>query len=320
MSKTFLSKNSSYFFFLILFALLFLLPLFINSPYVLHVAVMVFLNATLAMGWNFIARTGLGSFGHAAYAGIGAYTAVLLVTKLDAPFWLAFIGAGLMGIITGFLYAKITVGLRRIYLAISTFAAQEILVGVYTNFHTVFGGAGGIAHIPQPPGLSNTTQFYFVALILMVAFFYILYRLSKSRFGILTSGLAQSESLEQSVGINTNNIRLTSFVLGAVSASLAGCILAFFITAINPEMFSMVLSTNVLCYGVVGGLGSIPGGMVGAAALTILSQVLYRFGSFTSLIFGVLLILVIILAPAGLWGFPYRKWWSAIFKSKKAVS
>jgi branched-chain amino acid transport system permease protein len=316
MNKSFFAKYASMIFFLVALVVLLLLPLVLKSPYILHVSVMVFINAVLAMGWNFIARTGLGSFGHAAWAGIGAYTSVLLVTKLNFPFWAAFIISGLMGLFIGFLYARITVGLRRIYLAISTFAVQEILVGVYTNFHTVFGGAGGIAHIPQPSNLDSTIEFYFVGLALMAVVFFVLYRLSKSRFGILTAGLAQSESLEQSVGINTNNIRLTSFVLGASSAAMAGALLAFFITAINPEMFSLALSTNTLTYGVVGGLGSVPGGVIGAGVLTVLSQLLYRFGTYTSLIFGSLLILTILFLPGGLAGMPWGKWGRAIFKRK----
>jgi len=318
MNKNSLSRFTTPIVFLVIFAVLLILPAFIKSPYVLHVSVMVFLNALLAIGWSFIARTGLSSFGHAAYAGIGAYTAVLLVTKLNTPFWLAFVCAGLMAFIIGFLYARITVGLRRIYLAMTTMAVQEILIGVYTNFHTVFGGAGGIAHIPTPQGLSTTTEFYFVSLILMAVVFFILWRLSKSRFGVLTSGLAQSESLEQSVGINTNNIRLTSFVLGATAAGLSGCLLAFFITAINPEMFGMSLSTNTLVYGVIGGLGSVQGAVVGAGVLTVLSQVLYRFGTYTSLIFGALLVITIIFLPGGLAGIPWNKLGRAIFKSKKA--
>ena len=297
----------------------FLLPLYVKDTYFLHVLIMICFNAIFAMGQSFIAKMGFTSFGHGAYAGIGAYTAVLSVIRFGLPFWLAFLLSGAVALIISFLFARVTLGLRRVYFAITTFALAEILIGIYTNFHTSFGGAGGISSIPHPAGIETHAQYYYFSLTLMVITYIVLFRLSTSRFGMLCDGLNQSESLEESVGIDTRQVRIVTFVVACTFAGLAGCIMAFFLTAINPNMFGVHLSTHIIIYAVVGGLASITGAVVGAALLTVVGQLLYELGALTSLVFGAILIITVVFIPGGLAHAPWRRAASIILNKRKAV-
>lgn len=293
--------------YLILFALLilaFLVPVGVTNPYIIHILIIMYLNIVLAMGLTLIFKGGALSFGHAAYAGIGAYTSVLLVTMGGMTFWVAFLLAGLVTALVALFIGGITLGVRGIYFTITTFALTEVLKGIYIAYPDFFGGPGGIRDIPSPPGIETKGEFYYLVLFFALISFFIFYRMgrSKSSFGIVCDGLKLNELLEESLGINTKKIRITVFVVGCVFAGFAGSFMAYYLKQINPETFGIHTSIDSIVFCAVGGFGSIPGAVIGAVGLTVIGELLYGIGTYKSLVFGALLISIVLFLPGGVMG------------------
>jgi branched-chain amino acid transport system permease protein len=297
-------KMRKYSILLVGLALIFALPLYVKNPYLVHIFIMMYLNIALALGLTMIFKAGALSFGHAAYAGIGAYTSALLVTVLHIPFWIAFLSAGAVTALIALFIGGITLGVRGIYFTITTFAFTEVLRGVYIAYPNPFGGPGGIRGIPPPPGIETKAQFYYMALVFVLIAFYVFYRMahSKSSFGIICDGLKLNELLEQSVGINTKSVRILVFVIGCTFAGFAGSILVHYLTQINPETFGIHISIDVIVFCAAGGFGSVIGAVIGATVLSIIGELLYGIGTYKSLVFGAMLILIVLFLPKGIVG------------------
>lgn len=285
------------------------LPLWIKNPYIVHIFIMMYLNIVLAMGLSMIFKAGALSFGHAAYAGIGAYTSVLLVTTLNIPFWIAFLLAGVVTALVALFIGGITLGVKGIYFTITTFAFTEVLKGIYIAYPNPFGGPGGIRGIPHPPGIETKEQFYYMALVFVLVSFFTFYKMahSKSSFGIICDGLKLNELLEQSLGINTKAVRILVFIIGCTFAGFAGSIFAHYLRQINPETFAIHTSIDIIVFCAVGGFGSIIGAVIGATSLTMIGELLYGIGTYKSLVFGAMLILIVLFLPEGIMGFISQK-------------
>ena len=280
----------------------FLLPLGISNPYVIHIFIIMFLNIVLAMGLTLIFKGGALSFGHAAYAGIGAYTSVLLVTRLDVPFWIAFLLAGAVTVLIALIIGGITLGVRGIYFTITTFALTEVLRGAYMSYPALFGGPGGINGIPSPPGIVSKIDYYYLALVFSLISFFVFNRITnnKSSFGIVCDGLKLNEILEESLGINTKAVRITVFAIGCAFAGFSGSIMGHYLGQINPDTFGIHTSIDVIVFCAAGGFGNIYGAVVGSVVLTILGELLYGIGNYKSLVFGGILILIVLFFPGGI--------------------
>ena len=289
---------------LVALALIFALPFYVTNAYIVHIFIMMYLNIVLALGLTMIFKAGALSFGHAAYAGIGAYTSVLMATGLHMPFWIAFLLAGAVTALIALFIGGITLGVRGIYFTITTFAFTEVLRGIYIAYPHPFGGPGGIRGIPPPPGIETKAQFYFMALLFVLIAFYVFYKMAHSRssFGIICDGLKLNELLEQSLGINTKNVRILVFVIGCTFAGFTGSILAHYLTQINPETFGIHVSIDVIVFCAAGGFGSVVGAVIGATVLTIVGELLYGIGTYKSMVFGGLLILIVLFLPQGIVG------------------
>jgi branched-chain amino acid transport system permease protein len=294
------------------------LPSWTENLYIVHMLIMMYLNIILAVGVTMIFRAGSLTMGHAAYAMIGAYTSVLLVTRLELPFWLAFFCAGGFTALIAFFVGYITLGVRGIYFTITTFAFGEVLRGIVTAFPNPFGGPGGIRGIPHPPGIESKVEFYYFVFVFMVISIFIYYRLSRgqSYFGLICDGLRLNQLLEECLGVNTKTIRIVVFVLGCAFAGFVGSITAHYLTHMNPDTFSIMMSTDLVVFCAAGGLGSIPGAVIGAAILTLIGELLYGIGFFKSLIFGALLIGIVLFLPRGVMTFTSQKGIKSISRKK----
>lgn len=298
--------------------LIFILPLWIKNLYIIHIFIMMYLNIVLAMGLTAIFKAGALSFGHAAYAGIGAYTSVLLVTMLQVPFWVAFLLAGVVTALIALFIGGITLGVRGIYFTITTFALTEVLKGIYIAYPNPFGGPGGIRGIPPPPGIETKGEFYYLVLFFALISFFTFYRMAHSRssFGILCDGLKLNELLEESLGINTKTVRIIVFVVGCGFAGFAGSIMAHYLRQINPETFAIHTSIDIIVFCAAGGFGSISGAVIGATGLTMIGELLYGIGAYKSLVFGAMLIVIVLFLPGGVMGFVSQRSIKRISKKK----
>jgi len=286
--------------------LLLMLPLIIDDVYWLHMLNVIGIFSLLAIGLNLVVGfTSTFSLGHAAFYGIGAYTTALLSDGLGFPFWLnlpasAFV-AGVFGLLLGVVFR-----LRGPFLAVATLAFGEIVRLVLLNWVSFTGGPNGIANIPWPAigsvELSTDHRYYYLVLGTVVFQFKLISRLSKSRVGRAMRALRDSEDAARACGVWVLRYQMLAFIIAASFAGLAGGLYAHLISYVSPDPFNLLASIEMLFMIVLGGLGSIPGSVVGAGVVAILPEYFRLFQEYRLIIYSVSILLILKFAPGGLWG------------------
>ena len=266
----------------------------------------------LGLGLNIIVgQSGQLVLGYVAYFAIGAYTVALLMAptplNIGASFWVALPIAIVLGAITGILTGLPIMGLRSDYLAIVTLGFGEIIrIMLKSDVLTSFtGGPKGVPGIPLPTIFGKTfgsdVDYMYMIIIAMVITIFITNRLMNSRTGRAWLAIREDETVAKATGINTTFYKLLALAIGAAFAGLGGAIFASRNQFTGPEDHVLMVSINVLCLVIVGGMGSIPGVILGAFALKGLPEILREFESYRLLAFGALLVIMMIVRPEGLW-------------------
>ena len=281
-------------------------PVLLNGDdYVTSVAVSVATYAMLGLGLNIVVGyAGLLDLGYAAFFAIGAYTSALLMTEAHWNFFttlpLAVIFTGTAGAILGYP----TLRLRSDYLAIVTLGFGEMTRITFTNWDYA-GGPNGILQIPWPNlfgyELSTQSGFFVVGLALLAIAMIFAQNLDHSRLGRGWVALREDEFAAESVGVPSVRLKLIAYVMGGMWGGLAGAFFATRIGAIDPTSFTFQLSVLALIVVVLGGIGSLPGVLLGALVVVALPEVLRQFADQRLLIFAVLLVGMMLLRPQGLW-------------------
>ncbi len=317
--------------------ILVLLPL-LTGQYVTNVLNAAGLYILLGIGLNLVVGTaGLLDLGYVAFFAIGAYTVGILTTPnvitcggADpltltpenvatvcsgmTSFWVAWIFGLLLAAGLGILLGVPVLRLRGDYLAIVTLGFGEIirLVVRYDDFKAVFGAAQGIPNIPRPeidltwlvPSLkisfTGEVGIYFLILIAILLAAITGRRLVDSRTGRGWRAMRADEDVAQMSGINITRAKLLAFGIGASFAGLGGAISAVRLYGVYPDSFTVLVSINVLCIIIIGGLGSVPGVILGALVLVGLPEILRELADYRLLAFGVLLVAAMLVRPQGL--------------------
>jgi branched-chain amino acid transport system permease protein len=293
------------------------LPLFMD-PYLAEVIDQVGLYVLMGLGLNIVVGfAGLLDLGYVAFFAIGAYTMGVLTSQSDLglglSFWVAIpicIGiATLAGLILGIPVLR----MRGDYLAIVTLGFGEIIrILVLSDAAKPFiGGAQGILFIPKPEifGLSliGPGEFYYLIVIGCLIAAFVSWRLSEARLGRQWMAMREDEDVAEAVGINLVKTKLLAFAFGAAFSGLSGAIFASRLSSIFPHSFNLLVSINVLCLIIVGGMGSLPGVVVGALVLVGLPELLREFAEYRLMLYGALLIVMMLSRPEGLWPSPIRR-------------
>ena len=297
-----------------LFLLLWLiLPVFLgNWPYVLHVLIMLAIYVLLTQSLNLVlGLAGQLQLGHAANFGIGAYIAGLLMVDAGFSFWLtlplAFIGAALVGILIG--VPSLRVGGD--YLGIVTLGFGEITRIFLTNWVSITRGPMGVPGIPSPKigGFTFTSKisFFYLATALALFTWFVMKRLMNSKMGLQLLAIRTDEHCAKVLGINTGVVKISAFSLSAAFAGLGGAFYASYFSFISPDSFLFIDSLAVLCMLIVGGRGNLVGCAIGAFTLGIAPELFRFLGAYRMLIYGVLLTVMVIYKPSGIWGLDKRK-------------
>jgi branched-chain amino acid transport system permease protein len=299
----------------------------------------------LALGLNIVVGfAGLLDLGYIAFYAVGAYVYALLASPhfgLHLPFWVILPIGAMVACVFGVLLGSPTLKLRGDYLAIVTLGFGEIVRIFLNNLNApinITNGPQGITLIdPVSIGsfsFSGTTQvlgyslsgpqkYYFLLVALAILIIIINLRLQNSRVGRAWQAIREDEIAAKAVGINTRNLKLLAFAMGASFGGVAGGIFAAMQGFVSPESFSLMESITILAMVVLGGMGHIPGVILGAILLSILPEVL-RYGvgpaqmavfgkmlidpeSLRLLMFGLALVLVMRFKPAGIWPSPERQ-------------
>jgi branched-chain amino acid transport system permease protein len=305
-----------------------------RSNYWVAITFKIGLAALLALGLNIVVGfAGLLDLGYVAFFAIGAYTYAILsgavrftlaqreelpntldlLPEFHMYTWLFFFVAMAVALIAGVLLGTPTLRLRGDYLAIVTLGFGEIVRIVANNLRDFTGGPLGVKSIPHPAiavdgvdydfGLNNN-PYYWLTLVLIVVVVFIVSRINNSRVGRAWASIREDEIAAAAMGVPTVRMKLLAFATGAAIASIAGVIYASQIIFINPQIATLLNPTFgsiiVLAMVVLGGMGSIAGPILGAAAMVFLPEYFRSLGDARFLVFGAALVAIMIFRPQGL--------------------
>ena len=288
-------------------------PWVFPNNYYLDVLTTAGLYALLALGLNIVVGfTGLLHLGYAAFFAVGAYTYALLNIHAHVPFWLglpiAVVTAGGFGVAFGIPAMRV----RGDYLAIVTLGCGEITRMTLNNLDSWTGGPNGLLGINHPtlqlPGLGRfdfgvrSWPYYYLVVAATFVVAILCARLGRSRIGRAWAAIREDELAASCCGINTVHLKLWAQGCGGAVAGIAGAIFAAKQGTITPDSFDFVLSVMVLSMVVLGGLGSVPGAILGAIVLGTLPELMRGFEQYRMLLFGLVLVAMMRLRPQGLLG------------------
>jgi branched-chain amino acid transport system permease protein len=277
-----------------------------------EVMTIVGLYILLGLGLNIVVGfAGLLDLGYVAFFAIGSYTVAILTSPelgfFDWNFWQALPLAVLFGVIAGVTLGVPVLKMRGDYLAIATLGFGEIIrILVLSDFlRPWLGGAQGIGKIPKAEiaGFEFATpqEIYYLILVGCVLVGFVSWRLRDSRLGRAWMAVREDEDVAQAMGINLVSTKLLAFATGAGFSALSGAIFATKLGSVYPHSFNVMISINILCVIIVGGMGSMPGVAVGALALVGLPELLREFADYRLLVYGAALMAMMLLRPEGLW-------------------
>ena len=276
-------------------------PLFVNEPFLLHIATLALLYTIGAASLHLVLRIGHLSLCHAAFLGLGGYTSALLTTRLAWPFAPAFLASGLVPAAVALIVGPIVLRLRGVYFVLITFTLGEVVRLVFTEWQSLTGGADGIFKIPAPhPLLTSKRAYYYFALAMAVACVGVVARVLASQTGRYIDAIREGERLAQSSGVPILRFKVVIFAIACGLVGLQGSLLAHFITFVAPGAYAFNESLNLLVMNVIGGMGSLTGPLVGALFLTSLPEFLRGWVELQRLLYGVVLIVVMLFVPGGL--------------------
>jgi branched-chain amino acid transport system permease protein len=267
-----------------------------------HVLIVSLFYVMMASSWNLLAGyTGQVSFGHAAMAGIGAYTSGILAVKAGIDPWIGVCAGTAIAALLGLGLGALCLKMGGIYLSLTTLAFSQILHIVIVNEYDVTRGTMGL----QVPGLMaeySKITYYYIMLAAAVLMLTILYRMIHSNLGLNFRAVQNDEVAAKSVGVKVLQVRILAFTVASAMAGFAGGLYGHYLLLITPEIPSLDLQFNVLAMTVIGGMGSFIGPVIGAFALNILAEKIRDYGEYHVLVFGLVALVVARFAPNGLLG------------------
>jgi len=295
-------------------AVLLVLPLFIEDPYIMNIVILSLLFGVLACSWNLICGyTGIFTFGHQAFFGLGAYVSALLSMKMNLSPWLGLPVGGIAAALVGLLIGLPCLRLRAApYIAITTLAFAEIARIVCMNLVGLTRGEMGLWGIPAFPDLTlpggleisfsggDRTGYYYVILIVFVISAALIGWLMRSYVGLAFRAIREEQDAAVSLGIDRTKYKLLAFIISSFFAGVAGSFYAHYILILTPSsVFSVGVMSEIIAVVLVGGLGTFWGPIIGAFSLTVLLEYLRAFGEYRFMIYGAMLVATIMFMPKG---------------------
>ena len=279
--------------------------------YFVFLASLILVNAVVALGLNLLSGyTNQLSFGHAGFLAIGAYTAALLTLHAPAvPVVATLAAAGALTAVVGLAFGVPCLRLSGLYLAMATLAFGFVITEAILNLDGLTRGADGlrvpVARLGGWALATDTARYYLVAgvTVLLVA---AAANLARTRTGRALLAIRESEIAAQASGVPVARYKTIAFGVSAFYTGVAGGLFAFIVGFLSPDAFDVFMSVDFVVMIIVGGLGSVPGSIVGAAVVTVLHDSLAGFQNYRPLIFGVILVACMLFMPGGIAGFGAR--------------
>lgn len=286
----------------------------LGARYDVFLAGQIVIDALFAVSLNLLlGTTGLVSFGHVAYFGVGAYVCGILMKTYGMPFVVAFpaagIGAGIFALVSGFFCVRLT----KIYFAMLTLAFSQIVWAICYKWNAVTGGDQGLPEIPYPnldlmaaiPGLGDLTisaRFYLLTLALVAVSLAVLHQIVRSPFGRMLTTIRDNPERAAFIGLNVRAYQLAAFVVAGAFAGFAGALYGIFSRGVFADYVFWSKSAEVIIMTILGGMDYFWGPPVGAMALVWLNQQITDYTQYWPFVLGSLLLLLLFGFPGGIVG------------------
>lgn len=291
-------------FVLILIALLAILPQ-MRVPYITTLLLFIFMYVVLAESWNILSGyTGYFSFGHVTFFGVGAYGSGIFITKLGCHWAVASLVGGLWSLVLAIIAGYPLLRLKGPFFAISMLGLSQTLRLSALIFSRLTGGGLGMS---LPP-VQKLSEIYYamgiIALILSICMYYI----DRSKFGLSLIAIREDEIAAAATGIHTERYKYIAFLLSAIFPGIVGGIYGTYLSYLHPdEIFSLGFNIKMIIMPIFGGAGTFLGPIIGSAALTVISEVLWvKFPYFHLGLYGIIIIILVLYLPNGIMGL-FRK-------------
>ncbi|MCX8117070.1 MAG: branched-chain amino acid ABC transporter permease [Desulfobacterota bacterium] len=281
------------------FAILLLLPLFTEDPYLLRILTLTSIFALLAASWDLLSGfTGQMNFGHALFFGVGAYGAALLNKHMAIPPWGTIPLGALAAVLAGLIIGIPCLRLRGTYLALATLAFPIILLGIVFAFPDFTGGELGISGIARLA--RSRIVSYYIVVVVMLGLCTVMWKITDSKTGILFHAIREDELAVRASGINTTRYKLLAFSISGFFAGIAGGLYAHFMRVAGPSTLEVSLSFQVVIWAIFGGIATIYGPVGGVFVLFPLMEILRFWQEYRILIFALIVLIILLYMPDGL--------------------
>jgi len=265
---------------------------------------MLLINIILAQSYRLVSTSGDWTLSHVVLMGCGAYATAMIAKYLGWPFWATLPLSGIAAAGVGFAIAFPLLRTKGFGFFIASFALGEFIRLIWIKFHYPFGGPRGMIGIPSIEigdiDFYETTNFYYLALVVTMVCMFVMFRIDRSRIGNALKSIYSDDELAECIGINVSKLRLQGFLVSAFFAGIGGSLLAYRLGAIDPHNFEIETMVYLIIWVVVGGTATFWGPIIGVVSMTFIFEIARPLHEWRPLLFGVILILSLILMPGGL--------------------
>ncbi|NLF28653.1 MAG: branched-chain amino acid ABC transporter permease [Clostridiales bacterium] len=281
------------------------LPQVFTKKYHTNLMNQCLINIIVVTGLNFITgMTGQMNMGTAGIFSLGAYTSALMTTRLGTTPWLGLLGAILMGCLIGICLGYPSLRLKGVYLSLTTIGFSEVVRIFITNLDDLTGGAVGVTKIApfQLFGMEikDNVSVYYLYLAMTAILVVIAWRLARSKWGRAFKAIKDNPEAMESSGVNIASLKIMAFTLAAIYGCIGGSLYAHFIRYINPATYTLDFSINYVIMLVIGGLGTVPGGVLGAILVTLTPELLRFLENYYWFIYSIITLLFVVFLPNGM--------------------
>ena len=277
-----------------------------------HQDLLIFLtiNVLVVASYRLVTLTGEWSLIHAVMMGVGGYTATLLFREFELGMWFTLPLAGGMSAVVAALLCFPLFRMTQFYFLIGSFAAGEAIRLCWIQYVNPFGGTGGLSGV-EPPLIGDIDflepiPYYYLALAVVGLCLFILYRIEKSRVGLILHSVHWKAPLAESVGVDTWRYRALAFIVGSFFVGIAGGLKVHYIGTITPNQFGIGFMVFILIWVIVGGYNRFYGPILGVVVLTLFDESIRSFEELRPAIYGIVLVASILFLPQGLESLPAR--------------
>jgi branched-chain amino acid transport system permease protein len=271
--------------------------------YLTSLATLTLIYALLAMSIDILAGyAGRTPLCHGAIFGSATYVVMYFVTTAGGNPWLAALLGICVALAVSLVFALLAVRTQGVYFLLLTLALGMVVWGICQRWTSVTGGENGLRGTARPPAIADPVHFYYFVLVVGLLAAWLMWRFVRSPFGLSLRGIRESESRMRSLGYRTTVHLLIGFLFSGLMAGISGVLYAYFNSFVSPSTVALAQSVKGLLMAIVGGVGTLFGGVVGAAVIILLENVVSSFTERWSMVLGGLFVLTMIFAPEGIVG------------------